>query len=313
MSINAVQAKTAQPKDKDYKLFDEKGMFLLIKNNGRKYWRMKYRFNGKHKTLSLGVFPEVSLKEARNKRDDARKLLDDNTDPSADKKRQKHEAFAATENNCECIGREWFSIKLSDKSDSHKSRSLRMLEKELFPVIGQRPVSEITAPELLTLLRKIEERGVVDTAHRAKQTAGQVFKYAIATGRAERNPSNDLTGALRPKNRVHYAAITTPKETGRLMLCMDAFEGTYIVKSALKLSALLFLRPGELRQLEWSEVNWDENRIEIPAKKMKMKLPHIVPMSRQAVNIIKNLQTLTGRGLFLFPSVRGGDRPMSSG
>ena len=179
MSLNASQTKNVQPKEKDFKLADEKGMFLLVKPTGRKYWRMQYRFAGKHKTLALGVYPEVSLKEAREKRDEARKLLSDHIDPSSHKLSKKQAVTEAVSNNFEALGREWYAIKLMNKSESHRSRSLRMLEKELFPHLGQRPVAEITAPELLLILRRIENRGVVDTAHRAKQTAGQVFQYAI--------------------------------------------------------------------------------------------------------------------------------------
>lgn len=311
MPINASQAKNALPKNKDYKLTDEKGMFLLVKPTGRKYWRMQYRFSGKFKTLALGVYPEVSLKVARQKRDDARKLLSDNIDPIAHKLSEKQAVTEAASNHFEALGREWFAIKLTDKSESHRSRSLRMLEKELFPHLGHRPVAEITAPELLQVLRRIENRGVVDTAHRAKQTAGQVFQYAIATGRADRNPANDLAGALRPVSKTHYAAITKPAEVGKLMLAIDTFTGTYIVRAALKLSALFFLRPGELRQLEWEEVNWEGERIEVQAHKMKGRQPHVVPLCQQAQKLLRQLQSLTGRGKYIFPSQRRGGRPLS--
>ena len=310
MSLNASKIKNAPQKTRDYKLADEKGMFLLIKSTGRKYWRMQYRFAGKYKTLALGVYPEVSLKEARDKRDEARKLLSDNIDPCSHKLSIKQAVTETVSNNFEALGREWYAIKLTNKSESHRSRSLRMLEKELFPHIGHRPVAEITAPELLLVLRRIENRGVVDTAHRAKQTAGQVFQFAIATGRAERNPANDLTGALRPRDKTHYAAITTPVEAGKLMLAIDAFTGTYIVKAALKLSALFFLRPGELRHLEWEEVNWEGERIEVQAHKMKGNQPHIVPLCQQAQKLLLQLQSLTGRGTYIFPSMRRGGAPL---
>ena len=311
MSLTAIQAKEAKAREKDYKLSDEKGLFLLIKKTGRKYWRMKYRIGGKEKLLAIGVYPEVSLKEARELRDSARKQVTNGIDPSAHKQRQKIIRSEAAQNSFQAIGDEWFIVKMSNKSDSHKSRTRRMLDKELYPELGNRPINEILAPELLKLLRSIENRGVIDTAHRAKQTAGQIFQYAIQTGKADRNPANDLTGALRPKNKTHYAAITTPAEAGKLMLAIDAFNGTSIVKTALKLSALTFLRPGELRQLEWSEIIWDANRIEIPAHRMKMKQPHIVPLSRQARKLLEQIQALTGRGTYVFPSQRGASRPMS--
>ena len=311
MSITDARARNAKPNDKDYKVTDERGLYLLVKTNGSKLWRYKYRFSGKERTLAMGAYPEISLKEARSKRDEARRLLDEGKDPSLEKQIQKALNISKYENNFEAVGREWYEVKLTGKSESHRSRSLRMLEKELFPYLGIRPVSDITAPELLTILRRIEKRGVVDTAHRAKQTAGQVFLYAIQTGRATDNPAANLTGALRPKETTHYPAITTPLEVGLLMLAMDAYNGTPIVRAALKLSALLFLRPGELRQLEWSFINWNEGRIEIPATLMKIKEAHIVPLSRQAKKILEQLHTLTGRGQYLFPSERGASRPLS--
>ena len=311
MSITDARARNAKPNDKDYKVTDDRGLYLLVKTNGSKLWRYKYRFSGKERTLAMGAYPEISLKEARSKRDEARRLLDEGKDPSLEKQIQKALNISKYENNFEAVGREWYEVKLTGKSESHRSRSLRMLEKELFPYLGIRPVSDITAPELLTILRRIEKRGVVDTAHRAKQTAGQVFLYAIQTGRATDNPAANLNGALRPKETTHYPAITTPLEVGLLMLAMDAYNGTPIVRAALKLSALLFLRPGELRQLEWSFINWNEGRIEIPATLMKIKEAHIVPLSRQAKKILEQLHTLTGSGKYLFPSERGASRPLS--
>ncbi len=311
MSLTDIEIRNAKPREKEYKITDEKGLSLLIKPNGSKLWRYRYRFAGKERMQALGAYPEISLKDARNKRDEGRRLLDEGKDPSLEKQIQKALNLSKYENNFEAVGREWHEVKLTGKSESHRSRSMRMLEKELFPYLGIRPVSDITAPELLTVLRRIEKRGVVDTAHRAKQTAGQVFLYAIQTGRATDNPAANLTGALRPKETTHYPAITTPFEVGLLMLAMNAYNGTPIVRAALKLSALLFLRPGELRQLEWSFINWEEGRIEVPASLMKMKESHIVPLSRQAKKILEQLHTITGRGKYLFPSERGASRPLS--
>ena len=311
MPLTATKAKNAKAKNKDYKLSDEKGMFLLVRTNGRKYWRLKYRFGGKYKTLAIGVFPEVSLKEARDKRDDARKLLDQGVDPSAHKKLQKQVQNENIKNSFEVVGREWHSVKLSDKGEHHRKLQLRLLEKELLPQIGNRPVSEITAPELLSVLRKIENRGTVDTAHRVKSCAGMVFKFAIATGRAERNPANDLSGALRPRTVQHFAAITDPVNVGRLMVAIDGYEGTNVVKGALKLSALTFLRPGELRHLEWKEIDFDNKVIEIPAEKMKMKQSHIVPVSRQGIQCLQNLIPVSGDGRYVFPNARGASKPLS--
>ncbi len=311
MPLTATATTQAKPKEKPYKLFDEKGMFLLVHPNGSKYWRLKYRIAGKEKLLALGVFPETSLKEARSKRDNARKLLEHGTDPADVKRAQKAALSEATENSFEAIGREWFERKMSDKSQNHRDRTLRALEKDLFPPLGRRPITSITPPELLTALRKIENRGAVETAHRAKQTTGQIFRYAIATGRAERDPSADLKGALSSPTKKHLAAITDPREVGRLMIAIDDFQGTPTVKAALQLSPLLFCRPGELRHMEWEEINWEETQWELPAEKMKMKQPHIVPLCRQAIEILEDIHRLNGRRRYVFPSARGASRPLS--
>ena len=311
MKLTDVAARKAKPQNNDYKMSDAGGLHLLIRKNGSKLWRYRYRFAGKERTLAIGAYPLISLKEARNKRDDARRMIDEGRDPSLEKQIKKQLHLTKYKNNFEAVGREWFEVRLSGKSESHQSRSLRMLEKELFPYLGIRPIADITAPELLIILRRIEKRGVVDTAHRAKQTAGQVFQYAIQTGRMNRNPATDLTGALRPKETTHYPALTTPKDVGKLMLAMDAYTGSTVVRAALKLSPLFFLRPGELRQLEWSFINWEENRIDVPASLMKMKDAHIVPLSRQARKILEQLHGYTGNGKYLFPSQRGQSRPLS--
>ncbi len=311
MPLTISQVKHAKPKEKDYKLFDEKGLFLLVKKNGSQYWRLKYRYGGKEKTLALGVFPEVSLADARSSRDDARTLLRQGIDPSVQRKTEKLYKSESTNNSFENIANEWFQTHIEPKSDSYKRRTRRLLDVELFPHIGSLPITEISVSQLLPVLKKIENRGVIDTAHKTKQTAGKVFQYAIATGRVERNPANDLSGALRPVNTVHFAAITTPLETGRLMLAINAYHGTAVVQAALKLSALFFLRPGELNQLEWSEINWEKERFELPDSKMKMRKEHIVPISRQAMKIIKQLKYRTGTKRYLFPSQAGKNRPMS--
>lgn len=311
MPLTATAVKQAKPKEKSYKLSDERGMFLLVQPNGARYWRLKYRFAGKEKLLALGVYPEVSLKDARELRDEARKLLANGVDPSDLRRAKKAAISDAIENSFEAIGREWFANKLIDKSEGHKTRTLRALEKDLFPSIGKRPISSISPPELLTALRKIESRGAIDTAHRAKQTAGQVFRYAIATGRAERDPSADLKGALRTTKKKHFAAITDPREVGRLLVAIDDFQGTPTVKAALQLSPLLFCRPGELRHMEWDEINWEEKQWELPPEKMKMKQPHIVPLSKQAIAALKDIERLNGRRRYVFPSARGASRPLS--
>jgi integrase len=216
----------------------------------------------------------------------------------------------ASDDSFEATAIEWFGQRMLDKSDSHKKRTKRILEKDLFPSLGRRPISNITAQELLLVLKKIESRSV-DMAHRAKQTAGLVLRYAIASARTERDVSQDLLGALRLKSTTHLAAITNPSEVGILMDAIDGYKGTLVVKTALSLSAMLFQRPGEIRHMEWVEINWDESRWEIPASKMKMKSDHIVPLSTQARTLLSELFKLTGRGKYVFPSARGGSRPLS--
>jgi len=311
MALTDSKVKQAKPTDKTYRLADEKGLYLEIHPNGSRYWRHKYRFNKKEKRMAYGVYPDVSLKDAREKRDNTRKLLADGVDPSLAKKAQQFSQNEAHTNNFEAIAREWFATKMQDKSESHKNRTWRALKNDLLPHIGIMPISNITPPVLLAVLRKIESRGAVETAHRAKQTAGQIFRFAVSTGRAERDPSTDLTGALKPPKKKHLASITDPDGVGKLILAIEGFQGTATVTAALKLSPLLFSRPGELRHMEWEEINWEGEQWEIPAEKMKIKQPHIVPLPKQAIAILKDQQLLTGRGKYVFPSARGASRPLS--
>ncbi|WP_461521080.1 tyrosine-type recombinase/integrase [Porticoccus sp.] len=311
MPMTAIAANQAKPKDKPYKLADEKGLYLQVMPNGSKYWRLKYRFGGKEKVLALGVHPEIGLKEAREKRDEARKLIGNGVDPSDVKRAQKAIQGEAVENSFKAVALEWFTRKMADKSQGHQDRTVRALEKDLFPMIGGHPIGGITPPQLLAALRRIESRGAVETAYRAKQTAGQIFRYAVATGRAERDPSHDLKGALATHKKKHLAAITDPKEVGKLLVAIDSYTGTPTVKAALQLSPLLFCRPGELRQMEWTEIDWDKAQWELPAVKMKMGQPHIVPLSRQALDILQEIQRLNGTRRYAFPSARGASRPLS--
>ena len=309
MSITDFEAKNAKPRDKDYKIRDRDNLYLAVTKAGGKYWRMDYRFHSKRKTLTIGKYPEISVKAAREMCSQARSDISNGIDPSLKKKagklnRNPLHTFKKT-------GLEWYEVKLADKSESHKSRSLRMLKKELFPQIGDKELHDVTPLELLTVLRRIEERGVVDTAHRARQTAGQVFKYGISCGYCSTNPADQLAGALRPKNKVHYPAITDPVRVGQLLNAVDGYTGTAVVRYALRLSALFFLRPGELRQLEWSFVNFEEHQIILPGRMMKIGMDHIVPLATQAVLILEQLQRLTGDGRYLFPSARSNLRPLS--
>lgn len=312
MALTELEIKKAKPTDKPYKLSDGGGLFLLVHTNGGRYWRMAYRFASKQKTLALGVYPDVSLADARIRREQARKLLANDTDPSAAKQEQKAAFVALAEHSFEIIAREWFAKHSPNWKENHSSKIIARLEKDVFPWIGNRPIAEIAAPALLAAIRKIEARGALETAHRALACCGQVFRYAVATGRAERDPTGDLRGALPPvKKDNHFAAITDPKKVGELMRDIDGYQGSYIVKGAFKLSPLLFVRPGELRKMEWSEVDLDKAEWIIPAGKMKMGVTHIVPLCRQAVAVLREMQKLTGRSKYVFHGERDHDRPMS--
>ena len=307
--LTATAVTQAKPKPKPYSLSDGGGMYLLV-NATAKYWRYDYRFAGKRKTLALGVYPATSLKQAREKHQRAKENLANGIDPSAYKKATSAATHAALANSFELLAIEWRKTR-SKKSDSTEKRQNALLEKDLLPHLGKRPIADIKAPELLKTLRKIESRGAIETAHRAKRLAGQIFRYAVATGRAERDPSVDLKDALTQPTRTHFNSITEPAEAGPLIAAINNYQATPTVMAALRLTPLLFCRPGELRHLEWSEVNFAETRIELPAAKMKIKEPHIIPLASQAIEILKELQPITGRGKYVFPSARGASRPLS--
>jgi len=311
MALTDIKIKTAKPREKAYKLFDGEGLYLHITPQGSKYWRLKYRFNGKEKLLALGVYDQVTLAEARTRRNEARNLLAKGIDPGLDKQEKKQSNRITTENSFEVIAHEWhdkFSIKWSPK---HSTRIIRQLEKDIFPWLGERPISEITPPELLKTLQRIECRGAVETAHRAHQTCGQIFRYAIVSGYAERDPSADLRGALPPARAKHYASLTDASAVGELLRSINDYQGHFVTKCALRLAPLLFVRPGELRQAEWSEFDFEAAEWRIPAEKMKMRVKHIVPLSTQAITVLRELQPLTGDGKYVFPCVRTSKRSMS--
>lgn len=293
------------------KHFDGDGLFLLVAPSGGKWWRLKYRFEGKEKLLSLGTYPDTPLSRARQRRDEARRLIADGIDPSAQRKATK--ASSADENSFEAIAREWHGKHAPKWTAKHAERILTRLERDVFPWIGKRPAGQVGAPELLTTVRRIEARGAIETSHRALRDCSQAFRYAIATGRAERDPAADLRGALAPVISKHHASITDPKAIGRLLRDISAYEGSFITRCALKLSPLLFVRPGELRFARWPEFDLDAKEWRIPAARMKSRVLHIVPLSKQAVTILRELQAMTGEGEggYLFPSVRADDRPMS--
>jgi len=309
--LKPITVKQAKPKAKEYKLFDGGGLYLLVKNDGAKYWRMKYRIHGKEKLLALGVYPDVSLAEAREKRFEARRQISQEIDPSHLKKAEKQARGESNSNSFEAIGFEWFEKQKSKWSATHTQKVEWMLTANLFPWLGKRPISEITPPELLATLRRIESRGALETALRTKQVSGQVFRYAIATGRAERDPSQDLRNALATPIKKHLAAVTAPKDVGPLLLVLDGYNGSPIVRAALKLAPLTFVRPGELRHAEWAEFDIENAEWKIPAHKMKTKVDHIVPLSTQAIEALIEIYPLTGTGRYVFPSARSSKRPMS--
>lgn len=311
MSITVAQVKQAKPKAKSYKITDGNGLYLLIHANGSKYWRMDYRFEGKRKTLALGVYPEISLASARDFRDEARLKIRSGSDPSSERRMKKVKEAGAVD--FRFVALDWFEKKMPDKSDRHRQRAMSIFTRDLFPKLGHRPIHEIAATELLAALRKIEERNAFEVAHRARTTAGQVFRYGIASGFCEHDISVGLRGALRDQPPTqHRAAITEPEELSSLIIAIYGYKGTPVVCAALKLSALLFQRPGEIRQMEWTEIDWAKERWCIPGRKMKGKRDHIVPLSRQALVVLKEIHTLTGRGVYVFPSQRGPSRPLSN-
>jgi len=308
-AIAATAIRSAKRTAKARKLFDGSGLYLLLSPSGAKGWRLKYRIAGKEKLLSLGTYPAVSLKQARIKRDDAKRLLAAGIDPSATRKAVKI-AKAGAE-SFEAIAREWFAKFEPSWVDAHASRIIRRLERDVFPWLGQRPIREITAPELLTVIRRIESRGALETAHRALCNSGQVFRYGVATGRAQRDPAADLRGALPPTKERHLAALTDPKAVGALLRAIDSYRGTFVVACALRVAPLVFVRPGELRKAQWSEFDLDSAQWSIPPERMKSRQAHLVPLSRQAVAILRELHPLTGPDGYVFPSARSARRPMS--
>ena len=309
--LTDAKVRRIKPAEKPQKFFDGGGLFLLVTPTGGKLWRLKYRFGGIEKLLAIGAYPQTSLAEARQKRDQASALMLNGVDPSDTKKAQKAASAQETE-TFEVIAREWHTKFSASWAASHGDKIIRRLELYAFPWLGDRPIKSITAPDLLTVLRRIEAKGTLETAHRTQQNCGQVFRYAVATGRAERDPSGDLRGAIPPASGKHMATITDPKEIAGLLRSIDDYRGSIVTRCALQLAPLFFVRPGELRQAEWSEFNLEAAEWRIPAEKMKAGVLHIVPLSRQALGVLREIHPLTGHGRYVFPSPRTDSRPMSS-
>jgi integrase len=312
--LTDLQIKKAKPKEKDYKLSDGGGLYLLITPSGGKLWRFDYSFEGKRKTLFLKSYPEKTLSDVRKDRDDARSLLANGVDPGAILKAQKVQVQLQVEhgaNSFEKVAREWFSKNEPVWSDAHIKTIKSRLERDVYPVIGSRPIAEITRGEVIALIRRVEARGVIETADRIKIYCGQIFRYALNLELIPHNPVTDMRDVLTKRESGHHAAITDPKKLSGLMRAIDDFDGSFIVKCALKIAPLVFARPGELRQMEWSEIDFDTEQWNIPAAKMKMKANHLVPLSKQVITVLKELQPLTGSGKYAFPNGRTTERPMS--
>lgn len=308
MPLTDVAVRAAKPKEKPYKLADERGLFLLVNPSGSKYWRWKFRVDGKEKLLSFGTYPDVGLREAREKRDEAKKLMAAGIDPAQNRKAQKAARTEEVANSFEVICREWLSQRSDTVEPAQTAKMLARMEKDVFPWLGQRPITEISAPEILSVLRRIDERGARYTAHRVRSEISRAFRYAIATGRAQRDPCPDLKGAIQPVRTEHMPAITTPKEAGELMRAIDAFRGTFVVKCALQLAPLLFVRPGELRKARWEDFDLDKGDWRYLVS--KTKTDHLVPLAKQAISILRELHPLTGHLDYVFPG-RDPQKPMS--
>jgi len=306
--------KKAKPEEKQYRMADERGLVLLVRPNGTKLWQLRYRHDGKEKTASLGQYPDVGLSAARAKRDELRKLVAGGSDPVAVKRAQAKARAVAVQNNFEAVAREWWAHwKEGRTSDHHVAQTLRRLEADVFPAVGSRPIAEIEAPELVEMARAIEKRGATELAKRSLQTCSQIFRYAIAHGKARRNPATDVkpSEVLKARKVENYARVGAG-ELPTLMRKIDAYQGTPITRLAMKLLALTFVRTGELIGAKWSEFNLDAGRWDIPGERMKMRTPHIVPLSPQAVDVLRTLETITGGRELLFPGERDHAKPMSN-
>ncbi len=307
-AVSELKIRNAKPRERAYKIFDERGLFLLVTPTGGRLWRLRYRIGNLEKLISLGAYPDVPLKRAREKRDDARRLVADEIDPSADRK-AKRAAMLVT---FEGVAQEWLDLQAKSLAPETISILGSRLNSGLYPYLGSRPVGAITAQELLAALRRIEARGRHETAHRVRALAGRVLRYAVATGRAQHDVAADLKDALAPVKSKNFASVTDPVRVGELMRAIDGYTGHPVTALALKLAPLVFVRPGELRAAEWSEFDLPNAEWRIPGTRMKMGEPHVVPLARQALAILRELQPFARGGRYLFASLRTRDRPMSN-
>jgi integrase len=312
MALSDVKCRQSKPTDKPFRLHDAQGLYLEIRPNGSKLWRLKYRHDGRARLLALGKYPIVTLERVRKLVYEARGLISEGVDPVEAKRAIESERLALTEHTFEAIAREWFEGKAPTWAAGHAKRLMQRLEADVFNRVGSRPISELNAPELLAMLRQIETRGAVETAHRVRRTCGQIFRYAIATGRAERDPAADLVGALKPYKNEHFAAVTDPIRLGAVLRTLHGYTGTDVVTSALKVLPMLLVRPGELRAAKWADIDLDAGEWRFqPSKMRKYKLELIVPLATQVIEVLRDLNDSTGGGDYVFPSPRSRDKAMS--
>ena len=310
MSLNAKKVAAAKSKNKDYKIFDEKGLFLHIKTNGSKYWRLRYRFEGREKLLAIGVYPKISLSDARKQQDKAFKLLDKDIDPSEHKQQEKDKKKLKKKNTFEAVARDWYEEEKKRWTDHHATRVINSMEKELFPTLGKLPITDITTPEIKRTINLIQKRGALDIAKRTLARCSCVFQYAVQSGIAEINPARELSGIVKTPKVKHQASLKR-EELPKLLQSIDGYEGYIQTKIALRLLINTFVRPGELRGARWEEFDFDKKEWKIPGERMKMNIGHIVPLTKQVIKLLDELKPITGRFELLFPSERKITNPMS--
>lgn len=308
--LRDIQVRQAKPKDKAYKLFDGGGLFLMVTKAGTRLWRYKYRYNGKENTYSIGRYPQISLQEARMRHLKVRQMLADGIDPNTNKRRQRFTSYTEQGNTFQVVAEDWFNRNKHQWTQSYAQSIMSKLKRDIYPDLANRPITEITTPELLESIRAIEARGAIEAAHRTLGICSQIFKFAIATGKSVNNPALHLQGALIPVQRRHLAAITDPKRVGQLLRMIDAYEGSMIIKSALKLAPLVFVRPGELRTARWDDIDWQASEWRFLVT--KTNTDHVVPLATQAIDVLKTIHLLTHRSEYVFPSARSFLRPLSN-
>ncbi|WP_439683404.1 DUF4102 domain-containing protein [Cupriavidus oxalaticus] len=309
MPLTDAACRNATPREKPYRIADGSGMYLEVSPAGGKYWRLKYRFGGKEKRMAFGVYPEVTLAAARKKRDEAREKLAAGIDPGQAKKADQRAAKLAADNSFEAVARDWLDERKSTVQEAQHFKTLARLVNDVFPWVGKRPITQIDAPEILAVLKRIDSRGARFSAHRVRSEISRVFRYAIKEGKAKSDPAKDLIGAIPPAVETHFASITDPTKVGEMLRAFDGFSGTFPVLCALKLAPLLFCRPGELRKAEWAQIDLD--RADWRYRVSKTKTDHLVPLATQAVTILRELHAMTGNGQYVFPGARSAQRPMS--